>query len=229
MKRSPEIYPGEIYHATKEPEPTPRSIGFVFSGQGLPSRAAMHRHIDNLMSINPDVTRRNIGLMEEASEIPLSRYIVQRNETALGRTDVMQAMIHGAHLTAIELLQPMLSDPKQTRITAGHSAGEIAAQVAAGFLTPEDSARVIAERGRLMHEESIKKPGALFIPLGLSKKEAQDVIEQTKRDLFFAHYFLSSSIAKSERWEILQEASKSLGISPKDFELLLKRRRHVIG
>lgn len=97
----------------REREPIPGSLGFVFSGQGLSSREIIYKHADALSKLNPWVVRKNIRLVADASGLPLSRYIQDRDESVLGQTDIVQAMIHGLHLATIELLTPYLSDPKQ--------------------------------------------------------------------------------------------------------------------
>src|SRR3989344_2172257 len=133
--------------ALREREPIPGSVGFVFSGQGLSSREVLYKYADALSRIDKAVVSRNIALMENATKLPLSRYIESRDESVLGGTHVVQAMVHGLHLAAIQLLEPHLSEKKNIHITAGHSAGEMAAMVAAGVLTPEDSVRLVAIRG----------------------------------------------------------------------------------
>ncbi|MCL5073783.1 MAG: acyltransferase domain-containing protein [Actinobacteria bacterium] len=135
----------------RESEPIPGSIGYVFSGQGLSPRRILYDHIEALSKVNPSVVRQNIQLMEGVSGLPLSEYVRKSDESVLGGTHVVQAMVHATHLAAIELLGENLSDPKQVSKTAGHSGGEIAAFVAAGILSPRDSAWLMAQRGEAMH------------------------------------------------------------------------------
>lgn len=51
--------------------------------------------------------------------------------------------------------------------------------VAAGVLTPEDSARVMAKRGEAMHQASLQTKSGLIIPLGFNRQEAEDVCAET--------------------------------------------------
>ncbi|MDO8658268.1 MAG: acyltransferase domain-containing protein [Candidatus Levybacteria bacterium] len=164
----------------KETEPVPGSVGYVFSGQGLSPRRILYDHFDALFAINPSVVKRNIQLMEKASGLPLSEYIKKSDEPVLDGTHVVQAMVHTAHLTAIELLGTRLSDPKQFDRTAGHSGGEIAAFVASGVITPEDSAKLIAKRGQAMHKASVNTKSGLIIPFKINRQQTESIVDNTR-------------------------------------------------
>ena len=209
---------------TREIEPIPGSMGFVFSGQGLSSRGALYEHATALSTINPSVVARNIGLMADASGLPLFKYIEDKDEYVLGGTHVVQAMIHGFHLAAIELLEPHLSALNHVRITAGHSAGEIAAMVAAEVISPEDSARVMAERGRLMHEASQKTETGLIIPLGFDVRKAEQVVDQTTEMLI---YFQDKEMVEENR-DLFQAVANSQHVSLDEL-LNILRNDHFIN
>jgi len=62
--------------------------------------------------------------------------------------------------------------------TAGHSLGEYSAAVAAGALTFEDALVLVRERGRLMYEAGLARPGTMAAILGLDR----DQVEAACRD-----------------------------------------------
>lgn len=170
-------------------EPIPGSIGFVFSGQGLSSRRILYDHAAALFAINSSAVEKSMLLMQDVSGLPLFQYIEGGDEKVLGRTDVVQAVIHGLHLAVIDLLQPVFSDPKQIAKVAGHSAGEIAAFVASGVLSAEDSARVVVERANAMHESSLIAKSGLIIPRGLTGEQVANILINTQ------------GMIKAEGWE----------------------------
>lgn len=62
----------------------------------------------------------------------------------------------------------------------GHSLGEYSALCAAGVLTPEDTLRLVTERGRLMEREGLKHPGGMQAILGLTLEEVLGILDGLK-------------------------------------------------
>jgi [acyl-carrier-protein] S-malonyltransferase len=87
-----------------------------------------------------------------------ARQVLSRGGPALERTDVLQpllvAVALGAHQAALDAgLRPDL--------VAGHSLGEVAAWSAAGCVDAADAVCLAAERGRLMAEAAVARPGGM--------------------------------------------------------------------
>lgn len=62
-------------------------------------------------------------------------------------------------------------------VVAGHSLGEYAAAYAAGGLTLEDAAWLVAERDRLMNAASRENPGGMVALIGADPREVAEVVE----------------------------------------------------
>ena len=197
----------------KETEPIPGSIGYIFSGQGFSPRSILYGHQEALSAINPLVVRRNIKLMEKASGLPLSEYIRKSDESVLGKTHVVQALVHALHLAAIELLEPYLSDLNQIAKIAGHSGGEIAGFVASGALSPKDSAKLIAKRGSAMHEASVNTKSGLIIPYKIDRQQTEIILIDTKAVMEKYRSMSFSDAMQTDNRELLKLVAEAEQIS----------------
>lgn len=65
---------------------------------------------------------------------------------------------------------------------AGHSVGEYSALVAAGALEFRDALQIVRERGRLMKEAGLERPGGMAAVLGLDRETLTEVCEQATRE-----------------------------------------------
>jgi [acyl-carrier-protein] S-malonyltransferase len=62
---------------------------------------------------------------------------------------------------------------------AGHSLGEYTALVAANVLDFADAVRLVRERGRLMQEAGVARPGTMAAIIGLDDESVEDVCRET--------------------------------------------------
>lgn len=89
----------------------------------------------------------------------------ESDEETLRRTENAQVALYTASLAAWETLKALVPGGA-VEAAAGHSVGEYAALAAAGILSLEDGARLVAARGRLMSEV---QGGAMAAVLGLER------------------------------------------------------------
>jgi [acyl-carrier-protein] S-malonyltransferase len=64
----------------------------------------------------------------------------------------------------------------------GHSLGEYSALYAAGVLSANDTIAAVAERGRLMHREAEKYPGAMAAVIGLTPEKLQGLVHPLTKE-----------------------------------------------
>jgi [acyl-carrier-protein] S-malonyltransferase len=64
---------------------------------------------------------------------------------------------------------------------AGHSLGEYTALTAAGVLSVEDGARLVALRGRVMQEAADRIPGGMIVLLGLERAQVEAICAEVSR------------------------------------------------
>jgi len=161
----------------------PARIAFVMSGQG-PQWWGMGRE---LMRREP-VFRRTMEACEAALR-PWTRFSLleelgrDEESSQMHRTEIAQPAIFAMQIALAELWK---SWGVQPAAIVGHSVGEIAATCAAGILTLEDAARVIAQRARFM-EECARGEGTM-LAVGLAEEEARDLILRHDRTVSIAAF-----------------------------------------
>lgn len=118
--------------------------------------------------------RALMDMAETVSGFPLRRLCLEGPLPELTRALHLQPAI-----TAINLLcwQAVRRAGVEAVCFAGHSLGEYSALCGAGVLSPEDTMRLVTERGRLMEREGEKYPGGMRAVLGLTMEEVAGVLQ----------------------------------------------------
>ncbi len=125
--------------------------------------------------------------VDAALGFSLSDLCFQGPEETLRETINAQPAIVTVSLALLAALQESLSpehtfsswsSPLVPGYTAGHSVGEYAALVAAGALDLNDAARLVRERGRLMHHEGTVCPGGMAAVIGMDADALETICQQ---------------------------------------------------
>lgn len=98
----------------------------------------------------------------EVTGVDLRTHGTTSDADTIRDTAVAQPLIVAASLLSLRVLLPDEAARGAVAVVAGHSVGEFAAVVAAGVLTPQESLRLVAERGAAM------AAAAALIPTGMS-------------------------------------------------------------
>lgn len=160
-------------------------IAFLFPGQGS---QAVGMGAD-IFETSP-AARRVFENVDQALGFPLSQICFTGPAEALRETINAQPAIVTVSLALLAALQESLSEtstlswttPLTPAFTAGHSVGEYAALVVSGALTLADAARLVRERGRLMHHEGTVCPGSMAAIIALDEETLREVCaEATER------------------------------------------------
>lgn len=157
-------------------------VAFLFPGQGS---QAVGMGAD-AFAASP-AAKSIFETVDAALGFSLSNLCFQGPEETLRETINAQPAIVTVSLALLAALQESLStthtfsswsSPFTPDYTAGHSVGEYAALVAAGALDLNDAARLVRERGRLMHHEGTVCPGGMAAIIRMDADALEEVCQE---------------------------------------------------
>jgi len=116
-------------------------------------------------------------MAESVSGAPLGRLCLEGPMEELTQAHNLQPA-----LTAINLIcyQMVKEAGIKADFLAGHSLGEYSALCASGVLSPEDTMKLVTERGRLMGRAGQENPGGMRAVLGLNLQQVNDVLSKVE-------------------------------------------------
>ena len=147
----------------------PSRYSYVFPGQGSQS-VGMGKDLFNASRAARDVFEET----DDSLGVHLSELIFNGPAEELQDTINSQPAIMAVSIACWRAWAEFLGDrtPAPAAV-AGHSLGEYTSLVVAGVISYADGLKLVRERGRLMHQASLDRPGSMAAVLGL----AEDVLE----------------------------------------------------
>jgi [acyl-carrier-protein] S-malonyltransferase len=123
------------------------------------------------------------AVIEEADRVlgfPLSRLSFEGPEPELRQTVNAQPALVTASYAAVAAAQELIGKPMPTpAFVAGHSLGEYTALIVAGVFDFKTGVRLARERGRLMHEAGLARPGGMVAVLGFDEAALAAICQET--------------------------------------------------
>jgi [acyl-carrier-protein] S-malonyltransferase len=142
------------------------SLAFLFPGQGA-QKVGMGRA---LAEAHP-LARETFEEADRALGFTLSRLCWEGPADDLKKSVNTQPALLAHGVAAWRLVDAAGLTPAYV---AGHSLGEYTACVAAGALTFADALHLVRERGRLMYEAGLARPGTMAAVLGLDRDKVEE-------------------------------------------------------
>ena len=155
---------------------TSPKVAHVFPGQG-----SQHVGMGKDLYEQSPVARRVFEEVDQALNRPLTELMFEGPAEGLSLTINAQPAILAASLACLKAAQEAVGPEAipQPDFAAGHSVGEYTALVATGVLGIQDAARLVQERGRLMHETSQRHQGGMAAVLGLDELTVEEICRET--------------------------------------------------
>lgn len=175
---------------------------YVFPGQGSQSTGMGLDLYSNYPS-----AREVFDEADAALGFSLSSLCFEGPEDELTKTHNVQPAILVVSIACLRAIEETaIADLPSPTFVAGHSLGEYTALVAAGALDLADAVLLVRERGRLMYEAGLKKPGSMLAVIGLDEETVKDVCLQSRTEI--SNVNCPGQIVISGAARALAEASK---------------------
>jgi [acyl-carrier-protein] S-malonyltransferase len=162
----------ELLHTIK------KRMALVFPGQGS-QYVGMGRLLYN---VSP-AARRVFDRANDVLGFSLTTLCFEGPQAELDDTYNAQPAILTVSIACLEALREKLTPlgiNVSPAMVAGHSLGEFTALVAAGSLQFDEALLLVRERGRLMAESALTRPGGMAAVIGLDETQLRAVVDEAQ-------------------------------------------------
>jgi len=154
----------------------PVRVAYVFPGQGA-QRVGMGRDLYE----NFDSAKAVFKEADEVLGLPLSRLCFEGPEDELRQTINAQPALVAVSIACLRAIYEVAGSNclPPPAFVAGHSLGEYTSLAVAGVLDFANTVYLARERGRLMWEAGLIKPGSMVAVIGLDEASLAEVCRET--------------------------------------------------
>ena len=158
---------------------TANGRAFIFPGQGSQSVGMGGELYDE-----SPAAREVFEESDDSLGFRLSEIILRGTPTELRDTVNSQPAIMTVSIACWKAWQEYQgSETESPAALAGHSLGEYTSMVVAGVLSFRDAVRLVRERGRLMQQASVERPGGMAAIMGLDELAFDQICAETGVEL----------------------------------------------
>jgi len=152
-----------------------KKVAYVFPGQGAQTVGMGKDLYDSFDSV-----KTLFKQADDAVGFPLSKIFFEGPEEELRKTSNAQPALVAVSIACLRAAQEVGGkNLPQSSFMAGHSLGEYTALAAANVLDFSTTVFLAKERGRLMYEAGLKKPGSMMAIIGLDETILAEICRDT--------------------------------------------------
>ena len=154
-------------------------VSTVFPGQGS-QVVGMGKDLSDNFTLAKQIFQE----ADDTLGYKLSDLMFNGPDKDLEDTSCSQPAIMAVSVACWKVLNQAMGDMKlKVQCSAGHSLGEYTSLVISGVISYSDGLRLVQERGRLMHDASVVRPGSMAALIGLNEQEVETVCRQSGAEM----------------------------------------------